>query len=193
MSFPLIAVNPCICQTLWVCCFLDWIWFNCPELHHGVNTLPSVALENIQIWSAVMKSSLGLPLGTCSSKGSSWFSPCGTYTSSIPGGMLTAAREAYSSPVQFSSVITCAMVFLTQENLSIFPLRTLTDVLLGLLCVGVEVHSHTELFAQLDKDKSNEFISVQTKSELMCRDPTGEKQGHLAMAIPWSFKSLNPC
>lgn len=35
-------------------------------------------------------------------------------------------------------------------------------ILLGLLCAGVEVRSHSELFAQLDKDKSNEFISALT-------------------------------
>lgn len=101
MSFPLVAANPCICQsTLWVCHFLHWIWFNCQELHHRVKTLPSVALENIQIWPVVMKSSLGLLLGSCSSKGSSWFSPCGSYKSGILGGMLTAALRVYFSSVQ---------------------------------------------------------------------------------------------
>lgn len=164
MSFPLVEANPCICQrTLWVCHFLDWIWFNCPELHHRVRTLPSVTLENTQICPAVMKSSLGLPLGSCSSKGSSWFSPCGSYKSGILGGMLTAALGAYSSSVQgFFSHHLCNGVSCLKKKEIFSHLEHITDILLGLLCAGIEVHSHAELFAQLDRDKSSEFISVQT-------------------------------
>lgn len=162
--FPLVGTNPCIfCQcTLWVCHFLDWVWFNCPELHHRVKTFPSVTLENIQIWSALMKSSLGLLLGSCSSKGSSWFSPCGSYRSGILGGMLKAALRAYSSSVLgFFSHHLCSGVCYSGKP-KYFPTWNTLQIFHLACSVRVEVHSHTELFAQLDKDKSNEFISVQT-------------------------------
>lgn len=123
MSFPLLAANPCICQgTLWVRYFLDWIWFNCPELHHRVKTLPSVTLEDTQIWPAIMKSSL-LPLGSCSSKGSFCFLPMAVLNQVFLEVCLQQPLELILQ-FRFSSVITCAMAFLTQENQNIFPLRT---------------------------------------------------------------------
>lgn len=124
MSFSLVAANPCIFQgTLWVCYFLDWIWFNCSELYHRVKILPSVTLEDTQIWPAVMKSLLGLPLGSCSSKGSSCFLPLTVLNQALLE-VCSQQHLELTPQFRFSSVITCAMVFLPQENQNIFPLRT---------------------------------------------------------------------
>lgn len=135
MSFPLVAANPCICQNLWVCYILDWVWFNCPELHHRVKTLPSVTLGNIQICPAVMKSSLGLPLASCSTKGRSRFSPCGSYKSGIPGGMLTAALGVYSSSVQvFFSHHLCYCVSYSRKP-KYFPTSNMLQIFYLACCV----------------------------------------------------------
>lgn len=58
--------------------------------------------------------------------------------------------------------MTCATVFPTQENQNIFPLEHITYSLLGLPCVGAEVRSHSEIFAQSERDESIEFISLLT-------------------------------
>lgn len=161
MSFPLVAANPCICQNLWVCYILDWVWFNCPELHHRVKTLPSVTLGNIQICPAVMKSSLGLPLASCSTKGRSRFLPVAV----INPAFLHAHSSTWSLLLLSSGFLQSSLVllcFLLKKTKILSHFKHVTDILLGLLCAGVEVRSHAELFAQLDKDKSNEFISVQT-------------------------------
>lgn len=138
MSFPSVAANPCICQgTLWVCYFLDWIWFNCSELHPRVKTLPSVTLENTQIWPAVMKSSLGLPLGSCSSKENSCFLPV-AIINQVFLEVCSQQHLELTPQFRFSSVITCAMLFLTQETKIFPPLEHITDILLGLLCWGLQ-------------------------------------------------------
>lgn len=67
--------------------------------------------------------------------------------------------ELSSGFLQSSLVLWC---FLLKKTKILSHFEHVADILLGLLCAGVEVRSHTELFAQLDKDKSNEFISVQT-------------------------------
>lgn len=134
MSFPLLAANPCICQgTLWVCYFLDWIWFNCPELHHRVKTLPSVTLEDTQIWPAVMKSSL-LPLGSCSSKGSFYFLPMAVLNQIF---LEVCSQQPLELIFQFrfsSSLVLWR--FLLKKTKIFSPLEHVTDILLGLLCWG---------------------------------------------------------
>lgn len=123
--FPLVGTNPCIfCQcTLCVCHFLDWVWFNCPELHHRVKTFPSVTLENIQIWSVLMWH-WGCFLGPAAPKGAPDFLPVAV----IDQAFLEVCLKQHSelTPPQFwvFSVITCAVVFVTQENQNIFPLGT---------------------------------------------------------------------
>lgn len=59
-----------------------------------------------------------------------------------------------------ASVTTCMAVLPTRENGNILLFEHIEDNLFSLLCAGADICGHSEIFAQLEKDESNDFISL---------------------------------